>query len=371
MIVPFIQAVDVFTATNKSLVALVIEWLQIKLSDQEDVIKRIKKRYFSSKVKAVLFLILVLFALVRFQIAVYEANEPYPHHAGECRRNHHSSLWKRYACTAKPLFFALNKGTELKFADSVQQDSDMPDVVEYLIWPAEAPRNYAKHIQHPLRKINTKCGRYISKFLDGRQETTFSLSQSIDGATWGRAHVGQDNDDPGVPTKISAFPAQPLHVSMAITIASAAMECCATPAASSPMHRADQAIEGPLRGNRVIHIPEIDLTNEEKSWILLGECMWTFGLDMSETDAIFKNCGPCGRVERSPAFAMCKGGHAGEEFMEMLRSFREVLAEESEGEMREAFKAEFKRRGGFRWLQQGEQKRNKDWKGDDIFAHML
>ena len=352
MTVHFTQAVDVFTSMSRCLVAPVTEWLQVKLLEHEDVITRIKKRYFSSKVKAVLFFILVLFALVRFQIAVYEANKPYPYHAGECRRNHDSSFWKRYACTAKPLFFALNKDTEFKVAGGVQQDSDMSGIVEYLIWPAEAPRNYAKHIQYPLREINTAGGRYISKHLHGRQEAAFSLSQSIDGAMSSHAHAGLGKGDPRIPTKVSASPSLPLHVSNANGIADTTVECSATPAASSPPRQADQAIEGLFHGNRVIHTPEIDLTDEEKSWILLGECLSAFGLDVSQADVVFKNCGPCGRVERSKAFAVCKGGRAGEEFREALRSFREILAEEFEGEMREAFKAEFERRDGFRWLRE-------------------
>lgn len=116
--------------------------------------------------------------------------------------------------------------------------------------------------------------------------------------------------------------------------------------------------------------PQPMLSGEEKDWALLAQCLNTFGLVVDETDTIFKNCGPCGRVERSPAYKICKEGEDGKNFFATLDRFRQEKAGEFEEQRKRAAKADFARRGGTWYLEEQEEVPNTQMRfaGDDIFG---
>lgn len=113
------------------------------------------------------------------------------------------------------------------------------------------------------------------------------------------------------------------------------------------------------------------LTDEQKEFVLLEQCVETFRLGPKETEAIFKNCGPCGRVEKSPAFQPCKTGPEGKKFLDMVESWRKERADEFAAQQKQAFKDEFASRGGASWLAENDnppQSRKYEWQGDDVFG---
>lgn len=115
--------------------------------------------------------------------------------------------------------------------------------------------------------------------------------------------------------------------------------------------------------------PQPVLSDQEKHRDDLEQCLNTWVLGLHETDAIFKNCGPCGRVEKSPAYKPCRDGEEGKKFLKMLEGFRKEKASEFEERRKNAAKVDFARMGGKRyWEEQEAPKTQMGFDGDDVFV---